>query len=72
MFIVIPPTESKLVNAIKDFASQYADQTEADWAKLLTAMESCEGYIIHGIAQVSPRPHHQEAIWLLLQLREIV
>jgi len=28
----------KLAKAIRDFASQYADQTEADYAKFMTAI----------------------------------
>jgi len=30
----------KLAKAIRDFASQYADQTEADYAKFMTAIKS--------------------------------
>jgi hypothetical protein len=30
----------KLAKAIRDFASQYADQTEADYAKFMTATRS--------------------------------
>jgi len=31
---------SKIVKAITDFASQYADQTEADYAKFMAAIKN--------------------------------